>query len=87
MKFVPLTYAVLQKLKDRGFTALHSTSLIVNKDPTWMPVKVDIGDLVDLDSEMLARITTPKQQLHFLVIDDALQNIREEDLPGSVWDQ
>lgn len=85
MRFVQLTHDVLRKLKTQGYTALHSPSLLVNENPTWVPVKVDLGEMFDLDSEMLERISKPTHEVHFLVIDDALQNIREEDLIGSVW--
>lgn len=85
MRFVQLTHEVLRELKGKGYTVLHSPSLLINDNPTWVPVKVDLTELFDLDSEMLARISTPMKELHYLVIDDALQNIREEDLIGSVW--
>lgn len=85
MKFVRLTHSVLRDLKTQGYTALHSPSLLVNENPTWVPVKADLGEMFDLDSEMLERISIPTEELHYLVIDDALQNIREEDLIGSVW--
>lgn len=85
MRFVQLTHEVLRELKAQGYSALHSPSLLVNDNPTWVPVKVDLGELFDLDNEMLERISRPAHKRHFLVIDDALQNIREEDLIGSVW--
>lgn len=85
MQFVKLTHSVLVDLKKRGYTALHSPSLLVNDNPTWVPVKVDLGEFFDLESESLERISKPTEELHFLVIDDALQNIRDEDLIGSVW--
>ena len=85
MIFVRLTHDVLRELKRQGYTALHSPSLLVNDNPTWVPVKVDLGEMFDLENEKLERINRPDYQQRFLVIDDALQNIREEDLIGSVW--
>lgn len=85
MRFVQLIHQVLRKLKAPGYTARHSPSLLVNHNPTWIPVKVDLGESFDLDSEMIERLSRPTEELHYLVIDDALENIREEDLIGSVW--
>jgi len=53
---------------------------IDNEDPTWYAEKV-VGIWKYLDD--LAGV--PFQEPNILVIDDALQNIRDEDLRGSVW--
>lgn len=85
MQFEKLTHAVLINLKKEGYNILRSTSLLTDEDPTWYPDKVDLDLFFDLGSDEIARISTPMEEINLLVIDDALQNIRDEDLIGMVW--
>ncbi len=80
MQFVRLTHSVLRDLKKQGYNILKSPVPIDNGNPSWYPEKVEDvwGYLDDLAG-------VPFQEPNVLVIDDALQNIREEDLIGSVW--
>jgi hypothetical protein len=80
MKFVRLTHSVLRDLKRDGYTILRSPMPIDNEDPTWYAEKVtDVwGYLDDLAG-------VPFQEPNILVIDDAIENIKDEDLRGSVW--
>lgn len=82
--FVRLTHPVLMKLKMRGYNILRSTSPLSSENPTWIPDKVDMDKFFDLDSEKLLKYTVPMNEITLLVIDDALQNIRNEDLFGVV---
>lgn len=85
MQFVKLSHAVLLELKEKGYNILRSPSLLTNKDPTYFPDTVDLEKFFDLDSDEIARISVPMQELHLLVIDDALKNIDDEQLTGMVW--
>ena len=76
---------MLRELKLKGYNILRSTSKLTNDDPTWMPDIVDLDAFFDLGSLEIERISIPMDELHLLVIDDALKNIRDEDLIGSVW--
>ncbi|WP_190302467.1 hypothetical protein [Sphingobacterium litopenaei] len=49
-----------------------------------VPDKIDLQKFLDLDSSALAELSVPLYEIHFLVIDDALNNIRNEDLFGDV---
>lgn len=71
----------------QGYNILRSPSLLTNEDPTYFPDTVDLEKFFDLDSEEIARKSVPMEELHLLVIDDALKNIRDEDLTGMVWIQ
>ena len=85
MHFEKLTHAVLRRLKMQGYNILRSPSLLTNEDPTYFPDTVDLEKFFDLDSDEIARISVPMQELHLLVIDDALKNIDDEQLTGMVW--
>ena len=82
--FIRLTHPVLMKLKMRGYNILRSTSPLTSENPTWIPDTIDLDKFFDLDSDSLAHISVPMNEVHFLVIDDALDNIRNEDLFGVV---
>lgn len=85
MEFVQLNYAVLLQLKARGYNILTSTSSITSESPTWMPDEVDLVEFLALDTQDLSAHSVPMQELHLLLIDDALQHIAEEDLLGQVF--
>ena len=85
MQFVKLSHAVLLELKEQGYNILLSPSPLTNDDPTYFPDTVDLEKFFDLDSDEIARISVPMQELHLLVIDDALKNIDDEQLTGMVW--
>lgn len=80
--FVRLTHPVLMKLKMRGYNILRSTSPLSSENPTWIPDKVDMDKFLDLYSKELLKYTVPMNEINLLVIDDALNNIRNEDLYG-----
>ena len=82
--FVKLRHPILMKLKMRGYNVLCSTSPLSSENPTWIPDKIDLQMFLDLDSSALAELSVPLYEIHFLVIDDALNNIRNEDLFGDV---
>jgi len=80
MKFVKLDHQVLLSLKEQGYNVLTSVNTVDDDNPTYMPQKV--GNLWDY---LEGVPSVPMQERALLVIDDAMQNIREEDLKGSVW--
>ncbi|NQD71640.1 hypothetical protein HP439_13000 [Sphingobacterium shayense] len=80
MKFVRLTKDVLIKLRLLGFNILRAPMSIEHQDPTWYPLQVEnVWEYIDDLSGV------PFEEDNVLVIDDAIDNIREEDLIGSVW--
>lgn len=85
MEFVKLTHAILRQLKDQGFNILISTSTLDNEDPSWVPDSVDIELFLSGDTSEVIRRSIPLQEIHLLLLDDALENIREEDLIGHVF--
>ncbi|TDS14745.1 hypothetical protein B0I21_103244 [Sphingobacterium paludis] len=85
MEFVALTHSILKMLKSKGYTVLHSISPITSEDPTWYPKKMAIERLMQIDNEYLANHSQPLNEIHFLIIQDALDNIPEEYLIGMVF--
>ena len=85
MKFVKLNHMVLQYLKDNGFNILTSVSPLESENPSWVPDKVDLVDFFDVCSIQIERRSVPVEELHLLVIDDALKNILNKDLIGQVF--
>ncbi|MFD1770845.1 hypothetical protein [Sphingobacterium suaedae] len=84
MEFVELTHSVLRRLKKSGYTVLRSVTSVSSDDPTWVPERMDVDKLMELDSEEMRRMSVPMEEKHFLVIDDALNNIEEDNLIGQV---
>lgn len=84
MIFVKLNHAILMKLKMQGYTILRSNDPLMDENPTWIPEKVDMEKFFDLDSKWIAHASIPMHELHLLVIEDALYNIRNADLFGEV---
>jgi len=80
MKFVRLTHAVLRQLRLQGYNVLKSPLPIDSEDPSWYPEKVD-----DVWEYLDSLTVVPFQEPNVLVIDDALEIIRDEDLIGMVW--
>jgi len=80
MQFVRLTHSVLRQLRAKGYNILKSPMPLDNEDPTWYPEAV--GDIWDYLDDLTV---IPFEEPNILVIDDALENIREEDLIGAVW--
>lgn len=76
MQFVKVTHSVLRELKKQGYNVLKSVNTVADDSPTFTPIYVsDLWNYLEsLDSEDAA-----------VVIDDALENIRDEDLVGMVW--
>ncbi|KGE14603.1 hypothetical protein [Sphingobacterium deserti] len=85
MEFVALSHILLRTLKWQGYTVLRSVSPLNSTNPTWYAEKIPIEQLMDLDSDEIARRSVPLQETHYLIIQDALENIREEDLIGQVF--
>lgn len=85
MKFVKLTNSVLIFLKSKGYTTLHSTAHLSNENPTWIPYKDDVEKILDLDSEYIAKISSPMDEVYFLIIEDAIKNIEDKNLIGQVF--
>ncbi len=85
MKYVKLTYEVLLSLRERGYNILRSKSPLSSENPSWYPDTVDLMEFLDIYSEELDEISMPGQELHLLIIQDALDNINEKDLIGEVW--
>ena len=80
MEFVRLTHSVLRDFQRQRYTILKSPMSIDSDDPTWYPERVD-----DIWKYLDDLAGVPFQEPNILVIDDALENIREEDLVGMVW--
>jgi len=80
MQFVRLAHSVLRDLKKQGYNILKSPVPIDNENPSWYPEKVeDVWEYLD------SLTVVPFQEPNVLVIDDALENIRDEDFVGMVW--
>lgn len=80
MRFVRLSHEVLRDLKAKGYNILTSVNKLGAEDPTYMPEKVDsVWDYLD------DLAVVPMREPELIIIDDALQNIRNEDLRGMVW--
>lgn len=84
MYFVKLNHPILIKLKMQGYTILRSNNSLIDENPTWIPEKVNMEEFFNLDSNWVAEASIPLQENHLLVIDDALNNIRNTDLFGEV---
>ncbi|SMG32535.1 hypothetical protein [Sphingobacterium psychroaquaticum] len=82
MQFVQLSHKVLKQLKEKGYNILTSNNSVSDDNPVWYPEKVpDVWDyLIGLDVRRISVIKEP----NILVIQDALDNICEEDLRGVV---
>lgn len=85
MEFVKLSHAVLQHLKENGYTILTSVSPISSENPSWIPDNVDITDFFDVNSRHIDRRSISIEKLSLLVIDDALVNIPNDNLIGQVF--
>ena len=84
MRFEKLTKSQLKILKSQGYTLLTSNQNLTDEKVYWFPERVaDVMEyLLALDTS--GKIVPFKEQ-NLLVIDDALENIREEDLKGEVF--
>ncbi|WDF70508.1 hypothetical protein PQ465_09070 [Sphingobacterium oryzagri] len=76
MKFVRLTRKVLKQLKTKGFNVLTAVCEPTATDPSWMPDQVDDiwAFVIDMDDDK-----------PFLIIDDALRYLKEDELRGQVF--
>jgi len=86
MKFVKLTHGVLRKLQSQGYNVLIAPSDVEDsRNVTWKAITVDnvMDWLVGLDSAGVTAI--PFEEPHILPIDEALNNIENEALFGSVF--
>lgn len=79
MKFTALNYKTLTTLKKRGYNILTSNNNLTDETVYWYPEKIQ-----DLDNYLVGLIPPPFQEPNLLVIDDALNNIDEQDLIGLV---
>ncbi len=85
MRFVKLRSYVLRRLRNQGYNILRSTSPISSKNPSWYPDIVDLEKFLHWDSEGVQNLSVPSNKTHLLIIQDALDNIRDEDFIGEVW--
>lgn len=85
MEFVCLMHKVLESLRDKGYTVLLSTSKLTDENPTWVPDKMPIDELMNLENEFIAKLSIPLEEGNLLVIEDALKNIDEDKLIGQVF--
>ncbi|WP_437919869.1 hypothetical protein [Sphingobacterium sp. LRF_L2] len=85
MEFIELTHGILRLLQYKGYTVLTSVSPLNSDDPTWYPEKVPVEELKGLNITVVGRTATPAKDRHLMLIDDALENIREEELIGQVF--
>lgn len=84
MKFEKLTHEQLNILKSKGFNILTSNNSLTDEKVIWFPERVpDVWEyLLELDCN---HKMIPLQEPNILVIQDALDNIRNEDLIGEVF--
>lgn len=83
--FVTLTMKVLLALKKSGYTVLTSVSPLSDEDPVWYPETFDVDELMDIYNNKIRLLSIPLEERHFLIIDDAIANIDEDDLIGQVF--
>mgnify|MGYP000914722690 CR=1 FL=1 len=84
MRFEKLTKSQLKILKSQGYTLLTSNQNLTDEKVYWFPERMaDVMEyLLALDAS--GKIVPFKEQ-NLLVIDDAIENINEEDLIGEVF--
>ncbi|MCL7987688.1 hypothetical protein M8998_07035 [Sphingobacterium sp. lm-10] len=64
---------------------MRSTSLLSSENTSWYPDIVNLDDFMNWENDEFRLLKMPFEEKHLLVIVDALENIREEDLIGEVW--
>ncbi len=85
MRFVKLTHYELRRLREQGYNILRSTSPLSSENPSWYPDTVDLDNFMHWENNEFRLLNIPFEEKHLLVIQDALDNINEEDLIGEVW--
>lgn len=70
-----LTHKLLLELKEKGFTILKSEEIASHQSPTYVPLKID---------DLWSYVESLDGEVGCLVIQDALANISDDDLRGSV---
>jgi len=86
MRFEKVTHSVLKELKRKGYNVLIAPADCEdNSNVTWKAIAVpNVMDwLVALDCEGITAVSF--QEPNILVIEDALNNIHDEDLFGSIF--
>jgi len=86
MRFAKVSHSVLKELQSKGYNVLIAPADCEdNSNVTWKAITVPnvFEWLVALDCEGITAV--PFQEPNILVIEDALNNIRDEDLFGSVF--
>lgn len=81
--FEKLTHPTLLSLRRKGFNVLRSVSPLTSENPTWIPDRVAIESFWNYDSESLIHLI-PEREIHYLLIDDAIKKIKNEELIGEV---
>ncbi len=76
---------LLRSLRDHGINILRFTSLLSSENPSWYPDTVDLDKFLHWHITDIRKLNRLKEEKHLLVIQDALDNINEEDLIGEVW--
>ena len=84
MRFEKLTYCQLKILKSKGYNILTSNQKLTDAQVFWFPERVEDAMDYFLALDISGKIE-PFKEPNILVIDDALENIREEDLIGEVF--
>lgn len=84
MRFEKLTKSQLKILKSQGYTLLTSNQKLTEAQVFWFPERV--ADVMEyLVAMYTSAKTLPFKEQNLLFIDDALENIKEEDLIGEVF--
>ncbi len=86
MRFAKVSHSVLKELQSKGYNVLIAPANCEDSENiTWKAITVqNVFDwLVALDCEGISGI--PFEEPNILVIDEALLNMDEEDLQGSVF--
>lgn len=81
--FEKLTHSRLVELRGKGFNVLRSVSRLTSDNPTWIPDRVEIEGFLDFDKKSLIHLI-PRREIHFILIDYALEEISNEELIGEV---
>jgi len=80
MRFVKINHEVLRSLKDQGYNVLTSVNHVDDKEPTYMPHKVD-----DLWEYLDGIPAVPLEEQALIVIDEAIENYSDDMFRGVVF--
>lgn len=83
MRFEKLTHLQLKILKNKGFNILTSNNALTDEKVIWFPERVE--DVCEFLISMDIKGITPFEEPNILVIQDAIDNINNEDLIGEIF--